>query len=70
MFISALTESQVIAAVLTFVVLFVSYMMQSLTGLISSDGKRLTKILNGLDLYAPFEKFQGAVWTLRQSSIM
>lgn len=38
MFISALTESQVIAAVLTFVVLFISYMMQSLTGLISSDG--------------------------------
>ena len=59
MFISALTESQVIAAVLTFVVLFISYMMQSLTGLISSDGNWLTKILNGLDLYAPFEKFQG-----------
>ena len=58
-FISALTESQVIAAVLTFVVLFISYMMQSLTGLISSDGNWLTKILNGLDLYAPFEKFQG-----------
>ena len=53
MFISALTESQVIAAVLTFVVLFISYMMQSLTGLISSDGNWLTKILNCLDLYAP-----------------
>ena len=59
MFISALTESQVIAAVMTFVVLFVSYMMESLTGLISSDGNWLTKILNCLDLYAPFEKFQG-----------
>ena len=59
MFISALTESQVIAAVLTFVVLFISYMMQSLTGLISSDGNWLTKVLNCLDLYAPFEKFQG-----------
>lgn len=70
MFISALTESQVIAAVLTFVVLFISYMMQSLTGLISSDGNWLTKILNGLDLYAPFENSRGAVWTLRQSSIM
>ena len=71
MFISALTESQVIAAVLTFVVLFISYMMQSLTGLISSDGNWLTKILNCLDLYAPFEKIPGgAVWTLRQSSII
>lgn len=59
MFISALTESQVIAAVLTFVVLFISYMMQSLTGLISSDGNWLTKILNCLDLYAPFENSRG-----------
>ena len=64
MFISALTESQVIAAVLTFVVLFISYMMQSLTGLISSDGNWLTKILNRL------KNSRGAVWTLRQSSIM
>ena len=69
MFISALTESQVIAAVLTFVVLFISYMMQSLTGLISSDGNWLTKILNGLDLHR-LKNSRGAVWTLRQSSIM
>ena len=64
MFISALTESQVIAAVLTFVVLFISYMMQSLTGLISSDGNWLTTILNCFDLYAPFEKFQGGCFDL------
>lgn len=64
MFLSALTESQVIAAVLTFVVLFVSYMMQSLTGLISSDGNWLTKILSCFDLYAPFEKFQGGCFDL------
>jgi ABC-2 type transport system permease protein len=59
MFLSALTESQVIAAVLTFVVLFVSYMMQGITGLISSDGNLLTQILNCFDLYSPFEKFAG-----------
>lgn len=59
MFLSALTESQVIAAVLTFVVLFVSYMMQAITGLISSGGNWLTRILNCLDLYAPFDKFAG-----------
>ncbi len=59
MFISSLTESQVIAAVLTFVVLFVSYLMQMITGVISSEGNVLTQILECLDLYAPFEKFAG-----------
>lgn len=59
MFISSLTESQVIAAVLSFAVLFISYMMQSITGLISSEGNWLTKILNCFDLYVPFDKFSG-----------
>lgn len=59
MFVSALTESQVIAAVLTFAVLFVSYMMNGITNLISSGGNLLTKILNCFDLYAPFGKFSG-----------
>ena len=59
MFISALTESQVIAAVLSFVVLFVSYMMKGITGIISSDGNVLTKIMNCFDIYSPFEKFAG-----------
>ncbi len=59
MFLSSLTESQVIAAVLTFVILFISYMMQAITGLISSEGNWLTKILNCFDLYAPFDKFAG-----------
>lgn len=59
MFISSLTESQVIAAVLTFVVLFVSYMMEMITGVISSEGNLLTKVLSCLDLYAPFDKFAG-----------
>lgn len=59
MFISSLTESQVIAAVLTFAVLFASYMMKMITGVISSEGNILTKVLDCLDIYAPFEKFAG-----------
>lgn len=53
--ISSLVESQVISAVLTFAVLFISYMMSSITGLISANGNLLTKILNYFDLYLPFE---------------
>ncbi len=52
--VSSLTESQVIAAVLGFVLLFVGYMMPSLCGLISSTGNVLTHILGLYDLYTPF----------------
>ncbi len=46
LFISSITESQIIAAVLSFALLFVGYMMSSITGLISQTGNLLTKILN------------------------
>lgn len=57
MLMSVATESQVIAAVLTFAALFVGYMMSSITGLISSSGNLLTKILEAYDLYTPMESF-------------
>lgn len=53
--VSSLTESQVIAAVISFVLLFVGYMMPSLCSLISSTGNVLTRILGLYDLYTPFE---------------
>lgn len=52
--VSSLTESQVIAAVLTFAVLFLGYMMASICNIISSTGNLLTKILGCFDLYTPF----------------
>lgn len=55
--ISSITESQVIAAVLTFTVLFVGYMMSSITSLISETGNILTSILNCFDLYTPLSTF-------------
>lgn len=51
---SALTESQVIAAVLGFVLLFLGYMMPSLCNLISVTGNMLTRILSLYDLSTPF----------------
>ena len=47
-FVSALTESQVIAAVLSFALLFIGFMMQHITGLISSSDNVVTKVLNAL----------------------
>lgn len=57
MFVSSLTESQVIAAVLTFAALFLGYMMSGITGLISSSGNLLTTILGAYDIYTPLDGF-------------
>ncbi len=52
--VSSLTESQVISSVLTFIILFAAYMMDSICGLISYTGNWLTRILGCLDMYTPF----------------
>ncbi len=57
LFVSSLTESQVISAVLTFVFLFMGFMMSSVTGMFSSGGNILTKILNCYDLVTPLDSF-------------
>ena len=54
LWISSLTESQVIAAVLGFIILFLGYMMSSICNIISTTGNLLTKILGCFDLYTPF----------------
>lgn len=52
--VSSLTESQVIAAVLTFLILFLTYMMASVCELISPTGNILTRILGCLDMSTPY----------------
>ena len=62
LFISAITESQVIAAVLTFGAMFITYMMSGITSMISSTGIILTKILNCLDFRTrAYEFYDGAL---------
>lgn len=56
-FVSSLTESQVISAVVSFGLLFVGYMMSSICSVISSSGNLLTKILGCYDLYTPLDDF-------------
>lgn len=53
-FISSLTESQVIAAVISFAVLFVGYLMPSICNLISTTGNWITRFLRCFDLFTPF----------------
>lgn len=56
-FISSVTETQVIAAVLGFLALFLGYMMPSICSLISTDGNLLTKILSSYDLYTEVQNY-------------
>lgn len=61
-FLSSLTENQVIAAVLTFAALLLTYIMQGITSLLSSDGNALTKVLSRFDWYQRFYAFlQGTI---------
>lgn len=56
-FVSSLTESQVIAAVISFALLFLGYMMGSICSLISSSGNIITKILGCYDLTGKLDNF-------------
>lgn len=64
-FISSLTESQVIAAVLSFGALFLGYMMSALCSMISSTGNLFTRILSCLDLFTPFENLLGGTLEIK-----
>lgn len=64
-FLSSLTESQVIAAVLSFAVLFIGYMMPSICSLISSTGNTLTVILSCFDMYTPFAELLSGTLDLK-----
>ena len=49
LFISSLTDNQIIAAVLTFAVMLLSFLMQGIESLISESGNFLTKIMSAFD---------------------
>lgn len=54
LFISSLTESIVISAVLTFIVLLLGYLMSWLCSIVSPTGNVLTKILSAFDVFGRF----------------
>ena len=63
--VSSLTESQVISSVLTFIILFLAYMMDSICGLISYTGNWLTRILSCLDMYTPFSSLMNGTLDIK-----
>lgn len=67
-FISSVTESQIIAAVLSFVALFVNYLLAPICQLISSTGNWVTDFLGALDIFQRFTSLLSG--TLDLSSIV
>ena len=55
-FVSSLTESIVISAVLTFIVLFLGYVMPGICSMASPTGNMLTKILSAFDTISRFDR--------------
>ncbi|MCR4617463.1 MAG: Gldg family protein [Lachnospiraceae bacterium] len=64
-FISSLFENQIIAAAISFVALFLGYMMSSLCSLISQSGNIVTKILGFYDLSSRFDAFLNGTLDLK-----
>lgn len=60
-FISSITESQVISAILSIVALLLGYLMSSLTSMISTEGNLITTVLSCFDLYTPVQNFLNGV---------
>lgn len=56
-FVSSLTESQVISAIISFGILFLGYIMSGLCNMISTTGNLLTKILSAFDMVSRFDHF-------------
>ncbi len=64
MFVSSLTESQVIAAVVTFVLLFIGFIMGSVVDAVFDGTGVIAKILGAYDLTTPLEDLQSGALNL------
>lgn len=63
-FISSLFESQILAAVISFLALFLGYMMSSICSLVSSSVNLLTAILGFYDLYTPMSAMMSGLFDI------
>lgn len=55
-FVSSITESQMIAAIISFGILFAGYVMNAICNMISSTGNWLTKLLSAFDMSGRFDE--------------
>ncbi len=61
LFLSSITESQVIAAVLTFAILLLGFMISGISGVISPTGNLITKLLSIFDIASRFDNLMNGI---------
>ena len=64
LFISSLTESRVVSAILTIAVLFVTYQVDGIAYMISSEGNLFTAFLEIFNITGNFSKMSGGIFDL------
>lgn len=64
MFISSITENQIVAAILTLVVLYIGYMMDGITSLLFQTENIFSDILNGYNFYSRLSSFFSGTFDL------
>ncbi len=64
--ISTVTESQVIAAVLSFIALFTTYIMGGIVSMLTRSGNKLFQVLSVLDFSSKLENFMNGVLDLKE----
>ncbi|MBQ6966418.1 MAG: ABC transporter permease, partial [Lachnospiraceae bacterium] len=67
LFISSITESQIVAAVLTFIALFVTYIMGGIVNMLTESGKDIFKVLSILDFSSRLENLLSGILDLKEA---
>ncbi len=66
-FISSITESQVIAAVISFIVLFLTFLMKGIVSILTSSGDNPAKYLNAFDFLGRLDNFMTGVFDVKEA---
>ncbi|MBR2186764.1 MAG: Gldg family protein [Lachnospiraceae bacterium] len=67
LFISSITESQIVAAVLSFIALFVTYIMGGIVSMLTESGKDIFKVLSILDFSSRLENLLNGILDLKEA---
>ena len=65
LFISSFTENQIIAAVLTFAALFITFLMGAVKTIVSAEGNILTRVMSWFDMGKRIDNFMNGLFDIR-----
>ncbi|MCR4744215.1 MAG: Gldg family protein [Lachnospiraceae bacterium] len=66
-FISSITESQVIAAVISFIILFLTFLMSGIVSILTTSGDNPAKLLNAFDFISRLDNFMSGIFDIKEA---